>query len=282
MTLKRKLGIAAALVTLAVTIVVAVLLRRPTAMALTFQGYGSNERGRLTVNILIANAGARGLTVRIGAHGSAPLDVTRAHRVSLPPGEFQVLRLPMPRKGARRVTALCCPTLPLTRVERARAYFKALMRKEVSCDVHSLEIPPPPPPKRPLSRPPYPKEASPHGMTSRARKLIITTSLVALAVTVALCWPKPKVYTYQGKTVQELFREYVCSVKNSPHERASIARAFRAMGTDAALFSWPVGSIGAPSCHYWSGGHSNGGHPRCRWHERHSNTWLKPDAPPIC
>jgi len=65
MTLKRKLGITASLVTLAVTIVVAVLLRRPTGMALTFQGYGTNERGRLAVNILIANAGARGLTVRI-------------------------------------------------------------------------------------------------------------------------------------------------------------------------------------------------------------------------
>jgi hypothetical protein len=72
MTLKRKLGIAASLVTLAVTIVVALLLRRPTGMALMFQGYGTNERGRLTVNILITNAGARDLTVRIGAHGITP------------------------------------------------------------------------------------------------------------------------------------------------------------------------------------------------------------------
>jgi len=43
---------------------------------------------------------------------------------------------------------------------------------------------------------------------TKLRKLTIAASLLAVALTIALCWPKPKGYTYQGKTVEQWFGSY--------------------------------------------------------------------------
>jgi len=44
-------------------------------------------------------------------------------------------------------------------------------------------------------------------MTAK-RKIAVGITLVALAITIALCWPRWKGYTYQGKTVEEWFKNY--------------------------------------------------------------------------
>jgi len=42
-------------------------------------------------------------------------------------------------------------------------------------------------------------------MTRRSKLWLIAT-MVAFAMTVTLCWRKPRGYTYQGKTVEEWFK----------------------------------------------------------------------------
>jgi len=49
---------------------------------------------------------------------------------------------------------------------------------------------------------------------TRRRKLGLIAPTIALAVMVAFCWPKPKGYTYQGKTVGEWFEVYLKEVPN--------------------------------------------------------------------
>jgi len=83
---------------------------------------------------------------------------------------------------------------------------------------------------------------------TRIRKPWIAAALVALAVTIALCWPRPRGYTYQGKTVEEWWEEFNRSYRpdtdglSPAHLWQAEARwestliAFGAMGTNAAPF----------------------------------------------
>jgi hypothetical protein len=75
---------------------------------------------------------------------------------------------------------------------------------------------------------------------TRAHKLTLAASMIALAVTVALCWPKPRGYTYQGKTVEEWFEEFAhgrwYEEYPSTGEVGPVALVFTAMGTNAAPF----------------------------------------------
>jgi hypothetical protein len=71
---------------------------------------------------------------------------------------------------------------------------------------------------------------------TRARKLALAASLVALAVTVALCWPKPRGYTYQGKTPEEWFEEILKQPTLMLTPPSAADEAFTAMGTNAAPF----------------------------------------------
>ena len=78
------------------------------------------------------------------------------------------------------------------------------------------------------------------------RKLGIAATL-AVVLAVGICWPRPKGYTYQGKTVEQWFEVYLKEVPN-PGSRlfastvhigsrsySTSGAAFRAMGTNA----WP-------------------------------------------
>jgi len=64
------------------------------------------------------------------------------------------------------------------------------------------------------------------------RKLGIAAVLVA-ALTITL-WPRPRGYTYQGKTVEEWFRDYTPFRYGIPDNGAE--NAFREMGTNGVPF----------------------------------------------
>jgi len=77
-------------------------------------------------------------------------------------------------------------------------------------------------------------------MTRRRNILLLTAALAAIALTVAL-WPKPRGYTYQGKTVEEWFDEFMKQRKPrwSPHSPRGLSpaeAAFHEMGTNAVPF----------------------------------------------
>ena len=70
------------------------------------------------------------------------------------------------------------------------------------------------------------------------RKLGIAATLAAVVLAVGLCWPKPKGYTYQGKTAEKWFEEYVALItnKDAKKDAQNIAvhlHAFKAMGTNS-------------------------------------------------
>jgi len=71
------------------------------------------------------------------------------------------------------------------------------------------------------------------------RKLGIAATLAAVLLALTLCWPKPKGYTYQDKTVEEWFEKYSHECY-AQHPNWGIvgeaAEAFRAMGTNAVPF----------------------------------------------
>jgi len=80
-------------------------------------------------------------------------------------------------------------------------------------------------------------------MTRRRKLALIAEALVALAVTIVLCWPKPRGYTYRGKTVEEWFKEFNASYSPGPGSlspenlwKTEASVAFREMGTNAAPF----------------------------------------------
>jgi len=69
-------------------------------------------------------------------------------------------------------------------------------------------------------------------MVSLTSKLLQSVAVLgAIAVTVALCWPKPRGYTYQGKTVEEWFEQII----KHPTDTNAL-RAFVVMNTNATSF----------------------------------------------
>jgi len=82
-------------------------------------------------------------------------------------------------------------------------------------------------------------------VTRRRKLLTLAGAFVVVALTVTL-WPKPRGYTYQGKTVQEWFEEIVNNIGSTwPNGTVddekqtkvdSACEAFRNMGTNAVPF----------------------------------------------
>src|SRR5262245_56021003 len=71
----------------------------------------------------------------------------------------------------------------------------------------------------------------------KMRKLAAGIALVALALTIALCWPRPRGYTYQGKTPEEWWADYVVSLKRGGDGgNRAFDDAFKEMGTNALPF----------------------------------------------
>jgi len=78
-------------------------------------------------------------------------------------------------------------------------------------------------------------------MTSRRKILLLVAALaVPVASTIAL-WPRPRGYTYQGKTVEQWFKQGVVHVVVDPSTGLvdtddGLRQAFRKMGTNAVPF----------------------------------------------
>ena len=74
-------------------------------------------------------------------------------------------------------------------------------------------------------------------------------ALVAVLLAVVLCWPKPRGYTYQGKTVEEWFEQII----KHPTDTNAL-RAFVVMNTNATSFlaSLVVRDLTPSSLESWS------------------------------
>jgi len=87
-------------------------------------------------------------------------------------------------------------------------------------------------------------------MVNLTSKLLQSVAVLgAIAVTVALCWPKPRGYTYQGKTVEEWFEQII----KHPTDTNAL-RAFVVMNTNATSFlaSRVVRDLTPSSLESWS------------------------------
>jgi len=73
-------------------------------------------------------------------------------------------------------------------------------------------------------------------MTSRTRKLAVIAAVVVVAIATIAFWPRPRGYTYQGKTVKQWFL-LTDAGRFTLNLEGNLGRmAFREMGTNAIPF----------------------------------------------
>src|SRR5881394_575565 len=70
---------------------------------------------------------------------------------------------------------------------------------------------------------------------TRRKVSMVVLSVVAVGLTAAL-WPRPRGYTYQGKTVKEWFEQDLASRLLNDYPSPDAAIAFVAMGTNTVPF----------------------------------------------